>query len=60
MEGVLSEIMSKEKTWQVLIKESFTKTQDERYAESTKNEKILYWITILNSVCLYIFTLKPN
>ena len=32
------------KTQRQLVKESFTKTFDERYAEASKSEKISYWI----------------
>jgi len=38
--------MDKKKTWQVMVKETFTKSRDERYAESTKGERIVYWISI--------------
>lgn len=49
--------MQKEKTWQVIVKETFTKTRDERYAESTKGQKIVYWIfmAIVWGVLLYTF-----
>lgn len=48
--------MTNKKTWRVLIKEAFTKTRGERYAESTKGEKAIYWITIVVA-CLGIFLL---
>jgi hypothetical protein len=32
------------KTQRQLVKESFTKTRDERYAEMSKSEKLGYWI----------------
>ena len=48
--------MHKKKTWRVLVKETFTKTRDERYAESTKGEKTVYWTSIA-LVCAGIFYL---
>ena len=38
--------MNERKNWKVQIKETFTKTFDESYAESTKNEKKFYWLII--------------
>lgn len=48
--------MNKRKTLRVLVKETFIKTLDERYAESTKNEKVFYWITIAIAVAVLLFT----
>jgi len=35
------------KTWKQLLKGSFTKTFDERYAEASRNERIGYWIYVI-------------
>lgn len=48
--------MRERKTWRVLVKETFTKTRDERYTESTKGEKTVYWISIVVA-CSGIFYL---
>ncbi|MET3116125.1 hypothetical protein AAKU64_000328 [Undibacterium sp. GrIS 1.8] len=34
--------MNERKSWKLLVKETFTKSRGESYAESTKNEKIWY------------------
>jgi hypothetical protein len=34
------------KTWQQMVKETFTKTRDERYAEASKSERIVYWLLV--------------
>jgi hypothetical protein len=46
----------KKKSWRVLVKETFTKTRDERYAESTKGERMVYWMSIALA-CAGIFYL---
>jgi len=35
------------KTWKQLFKESFTKSFDERYAEASRNERIVYWVSLV-------------
>ncbi len=35
------------KTGKQLLKESFTKSFDERYAEASRNERIGYWICVI-------------
>ncbi|MDQ1925092.1 hypothetical protein [Massilia pseudoviolaceinigra] len=48
--------MTKRKSQQELLKDAFTKTVDQRYAESSKGEKITYWISlgIACGIILYV------
>ncbi len=52
--------MNIKKTYKQLLKETFTKTRDERYAESSARGKIAYWIfiTIIISAIIYILFLR--
>lgn len=35
------------KPWQQLLKESFTKSFDERYAEASKSERRVFWVSLV-------------
>jgi hypothetical protein len=40
------------KTWQRMVKETFTNTFDERYAEASKGERTVYWLFIVFAASL--------
>jgi len=44
--------MDNKKTYKQLLKETFTKTRDERYAEASTKDKVIYWIVI--AIVLFI------
>jgi hypothetical protein len=48
--------MKDKKPWRALLKDSFTKTRGQIYEESTKKERIVYWISIALA-CLAILLL---
>lgn len=50
--------MSKDKkSWEDYLVDSLTKTRDERYAESSKTDKVLYWISIALAALFIVFLL---
>lgn len=49
--------MSARKPYAELVKDTFSKTLGERYNESTKSEKIGYWIFISIVISLILFGL---
>jgi hypothetical protein len=52
--------MSNKKSFEERIIETFTKSRDERYAESSKKEKLFYWIfvAIVGSIIAYVWIAK--
>ena len=46
------------KPYKQQLKEAFTKTRDQRYAESSKFEKICYWISIAVALLIIFVMLR--
>lgn len=43
--------MDDDKSCQTVVKEIFMKTRDERYAEATKGQRVVYWMMM---ACIFI------